>query len=358
MFGIILTIVLLIFSKPLLYLFGASDNTIGYANDYLVIYAIGTVFVMMALGMNAFISAQGFTKISMVSVLIGAILNCILDPIFIFAFSMGVKGAAIATIISQAVSAVYVVWFLQSDKALVRLKWKNLLLKWNIILPTLALGLSPFVMQFTEAVITVCFNASLKKYGGDIAVGAMTTLASLMQFSMLPLMGLSQGAQPVTSYNYGAKNADRVKKSFIILLIASVIYSTVFWLSLMLFPKGFASIFLNAGEVELINYTAWAIRIYFAISCLFGIQIACQQTFIAIGNAKVSLFLAVLRKVILLIPLIFILPSIINNKVMAVYLAEPIADGIAVSVTIILFLIYFKKALKKLEQEALLESTN
>lgn len=357
-FGIILTIVLLIFSKPLLYLFGASDNTIGYANDYLVIYAIGTVFVMMALGMNAFISAQGFTKISMVSVLIGAILNCILDPIFIFAFSMGVKGAAIATIISQAVSAVYVVWFLQSDKALVRLKWKNLLLKWNIILPTLALGLSPFVMQFTEAVITVCFNASLKKYGGDIAVGAMTTLASLMQFSMLPLMGLSQGAQPVTSYNYGAKNADRVKKSFIILLIASVIYSTVFWLSLMLFPKGFASIFLNAGEVELINYTAWAIRIYFAISCLFGIQIACQQTFIAIGNAKVSLFLAVLRKVILLIPLIFILPSIINNKVMAVYLAEPIADGIAVSVTIILFLIYFKKALKKLKQEALLESTN
>lgn len=177
----------------------------------------------------------------------------------------------------------------------------------------------------------------------------MTTLASLMQFSMLPLMGLSQGAQPVTSYNYGAKNADRVKKSFIILLIASVIYSTVFWLSLMLFPKGFASIFLNAGEVELINYTAWAIRIYFAISCLFGIQIACQQTFIAIGNAKVSLFLAVLRKVILLIPLIFILPSIINNKVMAVYLAEPIADGIAVSVTIILFLIYFKKALKKLK---------
>ena len=357
-FGIILTIILLIFSKPLLYLFGASDNTIGYANDYLVIYAIGTVFVMMALGMNAFISAQGFTKISMISVLIGAILNCILDPIFIFAFSMGVKGAAIATIISQTVSAVYVVWFLQSDKVLVRLKWKNLLLKWNIILPTLALGLSPFVMQFTEAVITVCFNASLKKYGGDIAVGAMTTLASLMQFSMLPLMGLSQGAQPVTSYNYGAKNADRVKKSFIILLIASVIYSTVFWLSLMVFPKGFASIFLNAGEVELINYTAWAIRIYFAISCLFGIQIACQQTFIAIGNAKVSLFLAVLRKVILLIPLIFILPSIINNKVMAVYLAEPIADGIAVSVTIILFLIYFKKALKKLEQEALLESTN
>lgn len=353
--GILLTIILLIFYEPLLYLFGASENTIGFASDYLLIYAIGTIFVMMALGMNAFISAQGFTKISMLSVLIGAILNCILDPIFIFVFSMGVQGAAFATIISQAISSFFVVWFLQSKKALVRLKWSNLVIKWDIILPTLALGLSPFVMQFTEAVITVCFNASLKKYGGDIAVGAMTTLASLMQFSMLPLMGLSQGAQPVTSYNYGAKNVDRVKKSFIILLIASVIYSTIFWLFLMLFPHGFANLFLSADEVELIDYTAWAIRIYFAISCLFGIQIACQQTFIAIGNAKISLFLAVLRKVILLIPLIFILPLFIEDKAMAVYLAEPLADGIAVSVTAMMFLIYFNKTLKKLATETELE---
>ncbi len=353
--GILLTIILLIFYEPLLYLFGASENTIGFASDYLLIYAIGTIFVMMALGMNAFISAQGFTKISMLSVLIGAILNCILDPIFIFVFSMGVQGAAFATIISQAISSFFVVWFLQSKKALVRLKWSNLVIKWDIILPTLALGLSPFVMQFTEAVITVCFNASLKKYGGDIAVGAMTTLASLMQFSMLPLMGLSQGAQPVTSYNYGAKNVDRVKKSFIILLIASVIYSTIFWLFLMLFPHGFANLFLSADEVELIDYTAWAIRIYFAISCLFGIQIACQQTFIAIGNAKISLFLAVLRKVILLIPLIFILPLFIEDKAMAVYLAEPLADGIAVSVTATMFLIYFNKTLKKLATETELE---
>ena len=311
------------------------------------IYALGTIFVLISIGMNSFISAQGFTKISMMSVLIGAVLNCILDPIFIFGFNLNVQGAALATIVSQAASALFVVLFLTSNKPIVKLKFKNLKLNMRLILPCLALGLSPFVMQFTEAVIMVCFNSSLKKYGGDIAVGSMTILSSLMQFSMLPLMGLSQGAQPVTSYNFGAKNPDRVKKSFKYLLIISVSYSFIFWILLMLLPNSFASMMVN--DIAYIKYTAWAIRIYFAISCIFGIQIVCQQTFIAIGNAPVSLFLAVLRKLILLIPLIYILPCIFSDKVMAVYLAEPIADFVAVTVTSITFIKVFRKTVKELE---------
>ena len=345
--GILLTIITLIFSKDLLFLFGASNTTIGYANSYMKIYALGTIFVLISIGMNSFISAQGFTKISMMSVLIGAVLNCILDPIFIFGFNLNVQGAALATIVSQAASALFVFLFLTSNKPIVKLKFKNLKLNMKLILPCLALGLSPFVMQFTEAVIMVCFNSSLKKYGGDIAVGSMTILSSLMQFSMLPLMGLSQGAQPVTSYNFGAKNPDRVKKSFKYLLIISVSYSFIFWILLMLLPNSFASMIVN--DSSYIEYTAWAIRIYFAVSCIFGIQIACQQTFIAIGNAPVSLFLAVLRKLILLIPLIYILPLIFSNKVMAVYLAEPIADFVAVTVTSITFFKVFRKTVKELE---------
>lgn len=345
--GIILMIVVLIFSEDLLFLFGASQNTIDYAMDYINIYVIGTIFVLITVGMNPFISAQGYTKISMMTVLIGAILNCILDPVFIYLFNLGVKGAAIATVISQCISSVFVIWFLSSKNATLRLKPKNLKINWKVMLPAILLGISPFVMQFTEAVISICFNASLKKYGGDIAVGAMTILSSLMQFSMLPLMGFAQGAQPVTSYNFGAKNTERVRASFKFLLIVSVIYSFVFWLLLMLFPRFFASMITDSKEY--VDYTAWAIRIYFAISCLFSVQIACQQTFIAIGNAKVSVFLAVFRKVILLIPLIFILPSILNEKTMAIYLAEPIADGIAVTVTAILFYKVFNKTLKQID---------
>ncbi len=345
--GILLTIITLIFSKDLLFIFGASNTTILYANNYMKIYALGTIFVLISIGMNSFISAQGFTKVSMLSVLIGAVLNCILDPIFIFGFNLNVEGAAIATIISQASSSIFVITFLTSKKPIIRLKLKNLKLDLKLILPCLALGLSPFVMQFTEAVIMVCFNSSLKKYGGDIAVGSMTILSSLMQFSMLPLMGLSQGAQPVTSYNFGAKNPDRVKKSFKYLLIISVSYSFIFWIFLMLLPNSFASMIVN--DSSYIEYTAWAIRIYFAVSCIFGIQIACQQTFIAIGNAPVSLFLAILRKLILLIPLIYILPLIFTDKVMAVYLAEPIADFVAVSVTSITFYKVFRKSVEELE---------
>lgn len=354
--GLLLTVVFIIFREPLLYAFGASDNTISYAKDYLFIYLIGSVFVMIALGMNSFITAQGYTRISMLTILIGAIINCLLDPLFIFdkgtilnlpiGFGLGVRGAALATIISQGVSALFVTIFLASKKSALRLSIKNMKLNLKIMLPALALGLSPFIMQFTEAVISVCFNASLKKYGSDLAVGTMTILYSLMQFSMMPIMGLAQGAQPVISYNFGARNAKRVKDGFRILFISSIMYSFVLWLFLMLCPEIFAKLF--SDNIELVNYSKWAIRIYFAVSGMFGIQIACQQTFVAIGKAKISLFLAVLRKIILLIPLIFILPMIIkNNQVLGVLLAEPIADGIAVSVTGTLFMFFFNKSLKE-----------
>lgn len=347
--GIILTIIFIFFGENILYLFGATNNTIIYAMDYLNIYVIGTIFVLLTIGMNSFISAQGFTKISMITVLIGAILNCVLDPIFIYLFNFGVKGAAIATIISQCISAVFVIWFLSSKYTNLKLKFVNFKINFKIILPAILLGVSPFVMQFTEAVISICFTSSLKKYGDDVAIGAMTILSSLMQFSMLPLMGLSQGAQPVTSYNFGAKNTDRVRASFKFLLIISVIYSFILWALLMIFPSFFAGIITN--DVKLVEYTSWAIRIYFAVSCLFSVQIACQQTLIAIGNAKVSVFLAVFRKIIILIPLIFILPSILTKKTMAIFLAEPIADAIAVTVTAVLFFVVFNKTLRKIENE-------
>lgn len=337
----VLTAVFLIFGRQILMVFGASGNTIGYAWDYMQIYAVGTVFVQLALGLNAFISAQGYAKTSMFTVLIGAVCNIILDPIFIFAFDMGVRGAALATIISQAVSSIWVLKFLTSKKSLLTIRRENLRLCAGIILPCLALGVSPFIMQFTESVLFVCFNSSLLKYGGDIAVGSMTILASVMQFSMLPLQGLTQGAQPIISFNYGAMKAERVKKAFRILLFSCLIYSAALWSVSMFAPRVFASMFTN--DSKLIEYSVWAIRIYMASSLLFGAQIACQQAFIALGNAKASIFLALLRKVILLIPLIFILPAFVSDKVMGVFLAEPIADFTAVCVTTVTFLVSFRR---------------
>lgn len=345
--SIVLTGFLYIFGEDLLLIFGASENTIGYAIDYMNIYVIGTIFVQMALGMNMFITCQGFTKISMLSVVIGAVLNIILDPILIFNFNMGVKGAALATIISQAVSAVWVVSFLAGKKSGIRLKKENFKVDFRILLPCLALGVSPFIMQATESVINICFNSSLLKYGGDVAIGAMTVLSTVMQFSMLPLQGLTQGAQPITSYNYGAGNPDRVKQSFKLLLISCFVYSMLLWSLVMIMPEKFVLMFNS--DPELVSYGSWAMRIYFAVLGIFGIQIACQQTFIAIGNAKTSLFLAVFRKIILLIPLIYILPNFFADKAMAVYLAEPVADIIAVITTSILFARYFSKTLKKMK---------
>lgn len=333
--AVILTVLFLLFGEPILLLFGASDNTIEYAWAYMKIYAMGTIFVQTALGLNAFINAQGYAKTGMFTVAIGAVCNIILDPIFIFGFHMGVRGAALATIISQAVSSVWVIRFLTGNKSFLRIRLSNLKPELKTILPSLGLGLSPFIMQFTESIISVCFNTSLLKYGGDIAVGAMTILTSVMQFSMLPLQGLTQGAQPIISFNFGAGNIDRVKKAFKLLLKVSLIYAILLWAIAMFTPQLFIGIFTD--NAELAEFTKWAIHIYMATSLLFGIQISCQQTFIALGNSKTSVFLALLRKVILLIPLIFILPNFFGNKVLAVFIAEPIADTIAVTVTSILF---------------------
>ena len=348
MASVVLTVVLKLFARDLLLLFGASENTIDYAAAYMGIYSLGTIFVQVTLGMNAYITAQGFTTISMRTTLIGAGLNIVLDPIFIFGLGMGVRGAALATILSQAVSAAWVLRFLTGGKTKWRLRRENLRPRASVVLPCLALGLSPFIMQSTESLIAVCFNSSLLKYGGDLAVGAMTVLTSIMQLAMMPLQGLTQGAQPIVSYNYGARNPQRVREAFRCLLMACVTYSLTMWTLAQLMPQVFAGIFTPDPELQ--AYAAWALRIYMAATGIFGVQIACQQTFIALGNAKASLFLAVLRKIILLIPLIYILPHFFTNKVFGVFLAEPVADMLAVCTTACMFAIQFKKSMAALEE--------
>lgn len=345
--SVILTFVILIWCEDLLFAFGASENTIGYAADYMRIYALGTLFVQLTLGLNSFITAQGFAKTGMYTVLIGAVLNIVLDPLFIFALGMGVKGAALATVISQAISCVWVISFLTGKKTILKLRHKNLVSGLRLVPPCLALGLSVFVMQASESVISVCFNSSLLRYGGDIAVGAMTILTSVMQFAMLPLQGIAQGAQPITSYNFGAGNAARVKESFFLLLKVCVIYAGVLWALVMLFPQLFAGMFTT--DAGLIGFTARALRIYCGAMFIFGIQIACQMTFVSIGYAVCSIIVAVMRKFVLLLPLIYIMPLIIADKTLAVYTAEPVADSIAVIFTIIMFSINFKKALRKID---------
>lgn len=344
--SIILTIILLIGNKTFLLAFGASENTISYAVNYMNIYAIGTIFVQLTLGMNAFITAQGFAKTGMLSVLIGAVANIVLDPVFIFGMNMGVRGAALATIISQTLSCIWVLSFLFGKKTFLKIKPENLRLHAKIILPCVALGSSLFIMQASESIISVCFNSSLLKYGGDIAVGAMTILTSVMQFAMLPLQGLGQGAQPIMSYNYGAKNNDRVRKTFRLLLKVSFGYSIVLWAIVMLFPQMFTMMFTS--DNALLSFTSQALRIYMASMFMFGIQIACQMAFNALGKAKDSIIVAVMRKFILLIPLIYIMPAIFKaNQTNAVYMAEPVADFIAVCFTAILFAFEFKKAMKE-----------
>lgn len=345
--SIILTFIMYFGNRTFLMAFGASENTIEYAADYMSIYALGTIFVQLTLGMNAFITTQGFAKTGMFSVLIGAVANIILDPIFIFACNMGVKGAALATIISQALSCIWVLHFLFSEKSTLRIKKQNLMLQSKIILPCLALGLSLFIMQASESIISICFNSSLLKYGGDIAVGAMTILTSVMQFAMLPLQGLGQGAQPIMSYNYGAKNKERVKKAFFLLLKVSLGYSVILWLFIMMFPQVFATVFTS--DAQLIEFTGKALRIYMAVMFMFGIQISCQMAFNSLGKAVSSIIVAVMRKFVLLIPLIYIMPAIFSaDKTMAVYMAEPVADFIAVTFTSILFFFQFRKALSEM----------
>lgn len=343
--SLVLMVIMLACGRSFLLAFGASENTIEYAISYFRIYAVGTIFVQLTLGMNMFITAQGFTKIGMYSVVIGALVNIVLDPIFIFACGMGVKGAALATIFSQACSCVWVLHFLFGKTTTLRIKKENMELKPKVFLPCLALGASLFIMQASESVISVCFNSSLLKYGGDVAVGAMTILTSVMQFAMLPLQGLGQGAQPIMSYNYGAQNYHRVKATYFLLLKASMAYSVVLWLCIMLFPRAFAGIF--TADATLLAFTQKALRIYVAALFLFGIQISCQMAFNSLGKAVSSIVVAVVRKFVLLIPLIYILPAFLSDKTMAVYMAEPMADVIAVSFTAILFFFQFRKALKE-----------
>lgn len=344
--SVVLTILFLLLGEQLLYLFGASESTIEYALPYMRIYAVGTIFVQLSLGLNSFITTQGFAMVSMGTVIIGAVLNILLDPLFIYVCNMGVKGAALATILSQAVSALWVLIFLCGKRSRLRIRWKNMAVKAEYILPALALGVSPFVMQSTESLINISFNSSLSKYGGDMAVGAMTILSSVMQAVWLPIMGLSQGAQPIISFNFGAGNVERVKKTFRLLFVSALTYSVVVGGLVVAFPQIFIKIF-NNDSPELFDITVWAMRIYMAGTLVLGAQSACQQTFVALGQAKISLFLACLRKVILMIPLIFLLPLFLENKVLGVFLAEPVSDIVAALVTTIVFLAAFPKILAK-----------
>ena len=354
--AVIVTMVSQIWGQDILLLFGASESTLPYAWAYMQIYSLGTIFVQLALGLNAFINAQGFARTGMLTVVIGAVCNIILDPIFIFGLHMGVRGAALATILSQGVSSVWIVRFLLGKETTLRIRKGNLKIRPKTVGRCIALGVAPFIMQFTESVLNICFNTSLLKYGGDVAVGAMTILSSVMQMSMLPIQGLTQGAQPIIGFNYGAKKMDRVKKTFRLLLVSCVAFTAVIWLICMILPQAFILIFTD--QAELIAFTKWAIRIYMAVPVIFGVQISCQQTFIALGNAKTSVFLALLRKVILLIPLIYILPAFMEDKLMAVFLAEPVADVIAVTTTSILFYRTYRTLDREQEESCNTENVN
>ncbi len=344
----VLTAVFLIFSEKLLWMFGASADTIGYALDYVNIYTLGSIFVMISMGLNLFISTQGFTLFSMATVLIGAGLNIILDPIFIFVLDMGVKGAAVATVISQGVSAVWTLLFLTGKKTKLQLNFSDMKPDMKLLLPCLGLGLAPFVMQSTEAVINIAFNSSLQNYGGDIAVGTMTVATTIMQVIWTPAQGIAMGAQPIISFNYGAKNPDRCIKAIKTMLILTGIYFLSLWLTVEFFPKTLMGIFTD-DSLLLENYNL--IRIYVGATGFFFFQTTAQQGLVAVGKAKASLFIACLRKLILLVPLIYILPQFFENKVFAVFLAEPVSDTISIITASIIFIFVFGGEMKKLKKE-------
>lgn len=344
LFAVVLTILFYILAPDLLRLFGASDVTMPYAVEYARIYLLGSIFVLIVMGMNPFITTQGFAKISMLTTVIGAVINIVLDPIFIFGFHMGVKGAALATVLSQAVGACWILRFLTGKQTILKLKKRNLKLQGKVILPCLALGISSFVMLSTESLLSVSFTSSLSDYGGDIAVGAMTIITSVSQLVVMPLQGICQGGQPIISYNFGAGNSERVKMAFFTQFKVCVLFTAVSWGIMMVVPRLFVGMFTSDGA--LVEYTTWALRIYMAGIFSLGFQISCQQSFMALGQAKVSLLLACLRKIVLLIPLIFILPVFFENKVFAVFLAEPVSDILAAVVTTTVFMTKFNKILK------------
>lgn len=344
-FSVLLGSVFYIFREKILLLFGASQNTLPYASDYISIYLIGTVFVQITLGLNMFITNQGFTKISMATICIGAILNIALDPVFIYGLHMGVKGAALATIISQAVSAVWVIAFLSGKKTILKIKPKNMCLNGEIVISILSLGVSPFIMQATECLIQLTFNNGMLKYGNDMYVALMSVLFSLTQLIWLPLSGVAQGAQPIIGYNYGAKQFDRVKSAFKLQLTISLVFSFVVTAFVLIFPKVFVGMFTN--DSALLDIAGNSTRVYIAGMLIMGAQSACQQTFLALGEAKISLFLACLRKIILLIPLALILPKIGNLGVWGLFLAESVSDVLAASTTTTLFFIRSRKLLRE-----------
>ena len=338
--SVLLTVLMLAFGRPVLLLFGASEDTISFAVSYMNIYCLGTVFTQLTLGLNAFITAQGKTLISMKNVAIGAVTNIILDAVFINGFQMGVRGAALATVISQGVSATFVIRYLQSEKSTLKLERRQIRFDKEILLPCIFLGTSPALMQLTENLVAISFNTSLQKYGGDMAVASMSILNSVMQFVMLLLPGLVQGAQPLLSYNLGAGNIKRVKKTFRLLLVSCVTGSFMIWLLCMICPQIVAGIFTN--DTELIQYTEWSMRIYLSVMLIYGIQVACQYSFVALDQARTAIFLTIWRKIILLIPLIFILPLVWSGSVTGVFLVEPIADTIAVCTTAPMFYRYYR----------------
>ena len=348
--AVILTAVFYFTCPTLLRLFGASDATLPYAVTYGRIYILGCVSVLIVMGMNTFITTQGFAKISMLTTVIGAVINIVLDPIFIFLLDMGVAGAALATVLSQVVSAVWILRFLTGKKTILKLRKENMKLQKHIILPCLGLGISTFVMVSTESILSISFTSSLARYGGDVAVGAMTVLTSINQLMTMPLSGICQGGQPLISFNYGARKLDRVKEAFFCQFFVCVGYTVLFWLALMCFPNVFAGIFTS--DTALVNYTGWALKIFLALGFSVGFQISCQQAFMALGQAKISLIMALLRKVFLLIPLIFILPNFFADKAFAVFLAEPVSDIIAAAVTTFMFFRFFIRLMKEGKQQA------
>ena len=344
-FAVGITTVYLAFAEPLLMLFGASSETLPYAVDYINIISVGAVFTLIVMGLNTFLTTQGFSSFAMMTTVIGAVINIALDPIFIFALDMGVRGAALATVLSQAVGALFVLWFLtKGKKSILRISLKGMIPNGRIIGSILALGVSTFVMLSTESLLSISFNSSLQRYGGDLAVGSMTILTSCLQLAQMPASGIAQGCQPITSFNFGAGNADRVKKCFKLQLLIAAGYTALFWVAAMLIPQVFVQIFNK--DAALVEHTVWAMRIYMAGTFSLGFQLVCQQSFVALGQAKISLLMACLRKLILLIPLIFILPLFFENKVMAVFLAEPVSDIIAAAVTTGTFFTQFDKILK------------
>ncbi|MFI3170843.1 MAG: MATE family efflux transporter [Eubacteriales bacterium] len=341
-FAVTLTLFFQIFKTPILYAFGASDATIGYASDYITIYLMGTIFVQLAIGLNPYISAQGNSKIAMLSVFIGAGINIILDPILIFGFGLGVQGAAIATIVSQACSALWVVKFLSSKKSLILLQRKNIRLKKSMVQKIASLGISPFIMGSTESLVTITLNSGLQKYGGDVYVGSMSILLSCMQIVMVPTQGLSSGIQPILSYNYGAGNRERVVggiKRLLILCIGFIMSIS----SIALFaPQVLVGLFTS--NQELFDLTVEMMPIFFTGTFTIGILMGCQGTFLALGQARISLTIALLRKVILLVPLAIILPNFFGVR--GIYYAEPIADISASIIAATLFVIFIRKILQ------------